>query len=95
MSPCSFVIYAGLSLYKFTKCLSMLCIIQINMHYEYISISRSLCVLVQILYVTQTLICICTHTRTFIYNPKSEKVGTVWKVVISKFTLTCISLQTI
>ncbi len=35
------------------------------------------------------------------YNPKSEKVGTVWKmqikkkVVISKFTLTCISLQTI
>ncbi len=35
-----------------------------------------------------------------IYNPKSEKVGTVWKtqikkVVISKFTLTCISLQTI
>ncbi len=37
----------------------------------------------------------------FNYNPKSEKVGTVWKtqikkkVVISKFTLTCISLQTI
>ncbi len=37
-----------------------------------------------------------------IYNPKSEKVGTVWKtqikkkkVVIFKFTLTCISLQTI
>ncbi len=42
------------------------------------------------------------HTLRFvlIYNPKSEKVGTVWKtqikkVVISKFTLTCISLQTI
>ncbi len=40
-------------------------------------------------------------TYDFIYNPKSEKVGTVWKtqikkkVVISKFTLTCISLQTI
>ncbi len=39
--------------------------------------------------------------RGTLYNPKSEKVGTVWKtqikkkVVISKFTLTCISLQTI
>ncbi len=38
--------------------------------------------------------------RGGVYNPKSEKVVTVWKmqikkVVISKFTLTCISLQTI
>ncbi len=42
-----------------------------------------------------------SYIYIYIYNPKSEKVGTVWKtqikkkVVISKFTLTCISLQTI
>ncbi len=53
-----------------------------------------------------TVLCIFIYiyiynSETQKYNPKSEKVGTVWKTQIkkesrkSKFTLTCISLQTI